>query len=61
MNTTPGKTLNAEYDLLFKILLIGNRGCGKSCMLIRYAENAFRNNYLTSIGVDFVYYINLDI
>ena len=30
-------------------------------MLMRYAENIFSNNYLTSIGVDFVYYINLDI
>ena len=30
-------------------------------MLMRYAENAFTNNFYNTIGVDFVYYINLDL
>ena len=28
-------------DYLFKLLLIGNSGVGKSCMLMRYSENKF--------------------
>jgi Ras-related protein Rab-1A len=44
---------NSEYDYLFKLLLIGNSGVGKSCMLMRYAENAFTNNFYNTIGVDF--------
>ena len=30
--------LNREYDHLFKILLIGDSGVGKSCLLSRYAD-----------------------
>lgn len=41
-------------DYLFKLLLIGNSGVGKSCMLMRYAENSFTNNFYNTIGVDFV-------
>jgi len=41
-------------DHLFKLVLIGNSGVGKSCMLMRYAENTFTNNFYNTIGVDFV-------
>ena len=41
-------------DLLFKMLLIGNSGVGKSCLLLRYAENSFNENFFNTIGVDFV-------
>lgn len=41
-------------DHLFKMVLIGNSGVGKSCMLMRYAENTFTNNFYNTIGVDFV-------
>eukprot|EP01120_Amphizonella_sp_Union-15-10_P000611 TRINITY_DN10657_c0_g1_i1.p1 TRINITY_DN10657_c0_g1~~TRINITY_DN10657_c0_g1_i1.p1 ORF type:complete len:171 (-),score=29.41 TRINITY_DN10657_c0_g1_i1:39-551(-) len=29
--------MNAEYDYLFKLLLIGDSGVGKSCLLLRFA------------------------
>ena len=38
---------------MFKILLIGNSGAGKSCILMRYSENQFTNNFYNTIGVDF--------
>jgi GTPase SAR1 family protein len=36
------------------MLLIGNSGVGKSCLLLRYAENSFNENFFNTIGVDFV-------
>ena len=29
--------MNPEYDYLFKLLLIGDSGVGKSCLLLRFA------------------------
>ena len=40
-------------DFLFKMLLIGNSAVGKSCLLVRYAENSFNENFFNTIGVDF--------
>lgn len=38
---------------MFKLLLIGDSGVGKSCLLLRFAEDAFTDSYLSTIGVDF--------
>jgi len=36
------------------MLLIGNSGVGKSCLLLRFADDAWSDNYdVTTIGVDF--------
>lgn len=43
----------ADYEYLFKLLLIGNSGVGKSCILMRYADNSFTENFFNTIGVDF--------
>lgn len=49
-----GKTIDgSDYNFLFKLLLIGNSGVGKSCILMRYADNSFTENFFNTIGVDF--------
>jgi Ras-related protein Rab-1A len=42
-----------EFDYLFKILLIGDSGVGKSCFLTRFSEDEFTEQYTSTIGVDF--------
>jgi len=37
----------------FKILLLGDSGVGKSCIILRYIDNTFTQNLMNSIGVDF--------
>eukprot|EP01071_Lankesteria_metandrocarpae_P001252 Lankesteria_metandrocarpae@DN1417_c0_g1_i1.p1 len=45
--------MTPEYDYLFKLLLIGDSGVGKSCLLLRFAEDTYTNSYISTIGVDF--------
>ena len=45
--------MNRDYDHMFKIVLVGDSNVGKSCTLIRFADDSFIENYITTIGVDF--------
>ena len=42
-----------EYDQLFKIVLIGDSGVGKSNLLLRFTRNEFNLESKTTIGVEF--------
>lgn len=46
---------------MLKLLLIGNSGVGKSCILMQFSENKFTNNFYNTIGVDYkVKYVECD-
>jgi len=42
-----------DYDYLFKLVLIGDSGVGKSCLLLRFADDNFSDSFISTIGVDF--------
>jgi Ras-related protein Rab-8A len=43
----------AAYDFLIKLLLIGDSGVGKSCLLLRFSGDEFNSSFITTIGIDF--------
>lgn len=45
--------IKMDYDILYKILIIGESGVGKSCILLRYCDDIYDTSYISTIGVDF--------
>jgi GTPase SAR1 family protein len=44
---------NEEYDYLYKVVLIGDSGVGKSNLLSRFTRNEFNLESKSTIGVEF--------
>lgn len=42
-----------QYDHFLKYVIVGDSSVGKSCLLLRFADDQFNQNYMTTIGVDF--------
>jgi len=48
------KSLNLqEYDFLFKFIILGDDGSGKSSLLTRYTDSSFFSSTLVTLGIDF--------
>lgn len=45
--------MNSEFDYLFKIILIGNAGVGKTFLLSRYINEELPKKKGPTIGVEF--------
>ena len=59
LNENAGSTANVTETL--KLLLIGDSGVGKSCLLCRFTNNKFDISNLSTIGIDFkVRYLVVD-
>ena len=41
------------YNYFFKLILVGDSGVGKSCLLLRFADDTYTQSYISTIGVDF--------
>jgi GTPase SAR1 family protein len=38
------------YDYLVKIIIIGDSGVGKTCLLMRFVDDKFTTSYITTLG-----------
>lgn len=51
--------------IILKILTLGDSAVGKSAILIRYTQDRFHSNYLTTVGIDYqskiIHYKNREI
>ncbi|KAM9814412.1 ras-related protein Rab-8B-like isoform 2-T2 [Syngnathus typhle] len=47
------RAMAKTYDYLFKLLLIGDSGVGKTCLLFRFSEDSFNTTFISTIGIDF--------
>ena len=45
----------------YKVLVIGDAGVGKSALIFRFADDIFRDSYISTIGIDFrIQTVNVD-
>lgn len=49
----PESAASVAYDLLFKLIIVGESGTGKSCLLHTFVHNAFRSRVQHTVGVEF--------
>ena len=40
---------------MYKVIIVGNSGTGKTCILNRYVHSRFADNVPTTIGIEFVH------
>lgn len=45
--------MSKGYDYLFKLLLIGDSGVGKTSILFRFSDDQFNASFIATIGIDF--------
>jgi len=54
-----GEDIN-NYDMSFKVIVIGDSGVGKSCLTMKATKDLFENHYQATVGFEF-YSFNIKI
>ena len=50
---SPKKGAGSPAAYLFKYIILGDTGVGKSCILLRFTDGRFRDSHDLTIGVEF--------
>ena len=45
--------IEAKHDYMFRYIIVGDSNVGKSCLLLQFTDNKFRQNHEATIGVEF--------
>ncbi|KAM4025074.1 ras-related protein Rab-26 [Anomaloglossus baeobatrachus] len=55
MSSRPSLSNSGEfYDIAFKVMLVGDSGVGKTCLLVRFKDGAFlAGSFISTVGIDF--------
>lgn len=53
MKKSRSVAFSLNVKLNFKILVVGDKGVGKTSLIIRYVKNSFQNQHQNTLGVDY--------
>ncbi|XP_076844060.1 ras-related protein Rab-26 isoform X3 [Brachyhypopomus gauderio] len=55
LHSRPSLSNSGEfYDISFKVMLVGDSGVGKTCLLVRFKDGAFlAGSFISTVGIDF--------
>ena len=45
--------MRPSFDQQYKLIILGDSGVGKTCLLMRFTEDKFTQSHITTIGIDF--------
>lgn len=45
--------VDPNFDYMYKTLIVGNSGVGKTAFLVRYCDDAFSPSFVSTVGIDF--------
>ena len=45
--------MDPNFDYMYKILMVGNSGVGKTAFVSRYCDDAFNPTFISTVGIDF--------
>lgn len=45
--------VDPNFDYMFKTLIVGNSGVGKTAFLVRYTDDHYVPTFVSTVGIDF--------
>lgn len=45
--------VDSNFDYMYKVLIVGNSGVGKTAFLVRYCDDTFSSTFVATVGIDF--------
>lgn len=45
--------MDPNFDYMYKILMVGNSGVGKTAFVTRYCDDKFNDAFISTVGIDF--------